>query len=184
MSEFPKSALEIRLTAERLVKFLRENIQDTHGRQEWSYRNFSLLRKFTAEYGAANFPSDEEKEFLWDFVAYIGGKGLLLVAESEWNSAPSEVEQDFEKLLYVRSPLKLMLCRMRTEEDAEGLRSRLSHFAASTCCEYSPAEVFVLYCVWWAGNAERNRDCVYSLQIGGEPSHVPMGSEGFQRVAL
>lgn len=182
MLNFPNSAFEIKQSAERLVKFLRENIQDTAGRPEWSERNFNLLRKFTADYDAANFPSDKEKEFLWDFVAYINGRGILLAAESEWNSEPHEIEKDFEKLLYVRSPLKLMLCRMSTEEQAEGIRTRLSYFAARTCTEFSPAEVFILYCVWWTGEGKENRDRAYILQIAGEPCHVPMGSLGFQPV--
>jgi hypothetical protein len=180
MQEFPNSADEIRESARTLIQFLRENIKDTHDRQGSSYRNFRLLQEFSERYGAMSYPSDNEKEFLWDFVAYMAARGILLAAESEWSTVLTEVDYDFEKLLYVRSPLKLFLCRIRTEEEAEARRSRLSDVARTTCSEFSPSEVFSLYCVWWADNEVNNRDRAYSLQIPGEPIHVQMGSAEFK----
>ena len=180
MPDFPNSVGKIKESALTLVKFLRENIKDTHTRQGWSYQNFRLLQEFSEKYGAVSFPSDDEKEFLWDFVAYIAGHGILLAAESEWSTVPSEVDYDFEKLLYVRSPLKLFLCRTRTADEAEVLRSRLTDVARTTCNGFSPSEVFILYCVWWADQEGNNRDRAYFFQIPGEPVHVPMGSAEFQ----
>jgi len=184
MLEFPNSAEQVRESAHVLVKFLRESIKDTHDRQGWSYQNFKLLGEFSEKYGATSYPSDNENEFMWDFVAYMAKTGILLAAESEWSTVLNEVDYDFEKLLYVRSPLKLFLCRVRTEEEAETLRSRLSEVARTTCSGFSPSEVFILYCVWWADGDGNNRDRAYILQIPGEPMHVPIGSADFQSVTF
>jgi hypothetical protein len=43
----------------------------------------------------------------------------LIAAESEFDKKRKEIEHDFEKLLYVRSPIKLMMRRMKSEADAE-----------------------------------------------------------------
>ena len=75
-----------------------------------------------------------------------------------------------------------MLCRMKTEADAEGIRSGLEDFAKATCREYSPAEVFIIYCVWWSENAADNRDFAYILRIEGEPIHQPIQNEKFQLI--
>ena len=182
MQDFPNSADEIRTLAMDLVKFLKSGIKDTHGEQDWTDQNIHLLQTFSANNGAASFPGDGGKQFLWDFISYAKDRGILLAAESEWKTEPHEVNHDFEKLLYVRSPLKLMLCRVRNEDDAEGVSSRLSQFARSTCSEFSPSEVFIIYCVWFADRLGKNQDRVYSLQISGEPCHAPMGSVDFQPV--
>jgi hypothetical protein len=85
MTGFPNSAHDIKELAYELVKFLRCKIENTKTQIEWSDQNFRLLRKFSKEHGAASFPDREtgEKEFLWDFVGYIQGRGLLLAVESE-----------------------------------------------------------------------------------------------------
>ena len=44
MPDFPNSVGKIKESALTLVKFLRENIKDTHTRQGWSYQNFRLLQ--------------------------------------------------------------------------------------------------------------------------------------------
>lgn len=184
MPDFPDSADKIRLLAMDLVKFLKATIRDTHDRPDWTDRNISMLQEFSACRGAASFPGDGGKQFLWDFIAYVERRGVLLAAESEHNRQPGDVEHDFEKLLYVRSPLKLMLCRVKGEEDADKICSDLSNFARDTCTEFSPAEVFIIYCVWWAGTGGTNRDRAYIMQIDGQPNHVPMGSGGFEALIV
>jgi hypothetical protein len=187
MKSFPNSAHDIETLAHKLVKFLQDKVENTETRTEWSKQNFRLLQEFSKDYEAVCFPDKEagEKEFLWDFVGYIQGRGLLLAVESEWDKKISELKKDFEKLLYVRSPLKLMLCRMKTEADAEEIRSQLQAFAEDTCKEYSPAEVFIIYCVWWAkdeGESRDNRDFAYMLQINGKPVHRPILNERFRLI--
>ena len=189
MYEFPNSAQKIKTLALELVKSLRSETNNTHKQKEWSERNFRLLREFSADHDAASFPSIDvktktrNKQFLWDFVGYVKKRGILIAAESEWNKKPSEIEHDFEKLLYVRSPLKLMLCRMKTEEDAELIRKGLEHVAKTACTEFSSGEVFIIYCVWWTENEGKNRDRAYMLQIAGEPNHQPIGSKRFLPVS-
>jgi hypothetical protein len=182
MPDFPDTAAKVRRLALGLVQFLKTNIEDTHDRRDWTERNLELLRRFAADYDAASFPSEDGGEFLWDFIAYVKERGILLAAESEHDKNPGGIDHDFEKLLYVGSPLKLMMCRMKSEADAESIRQRLYAFMKSTCCEYSTGEAYILYCVWWAGHYEHNRDRAFILQIPGEPTHVAMGDVEFQAV--
>src|SRR6185437_16236482 len=46
-------------------------------------------------------------------------KGVELAVESEWNTAPGEVVYDFEKLMAIKAPLKLMLYRVTKGSKAE-----------------------------------------------------------------
>jgi hypothetical protein len=72
-----------------------------------------------------------------------------------------------------------MLCRIKTEVEAESIRLSLEKVMKSNCKEFSSAEVFIIYCVWWAGKNGNNRDIAYMLQMDGEPSHQPIGSGRF-----
>jgi hypothetical protein len=188
MRDFPNSAHEVRQLALKLVEFLKKNIENTHPpRSNWSRQNFNLLEMF---FGKGEKGLDLDclcmttcSEFLWDFVAYIKERGNLLVAESEWLTDQAELEKDFEKLLYARSPLKLFMCRIRSEEETEAIRSSLEHIMRSCCIYYSPGEVFIIYCVWWALQDGINRDIAYILQLDGEPVYQPIGGEHFEIAA-
>ena len=66
------------------------------------------------------FPNDDRrlkkrgKEWLFDLIWWndlCRRKGVELAVESEWNSHPDEVLYDFEKLLGIKAPLKLMIYR-------------------------------------------------------------------------
>lgn len=190
MRDFPSSAYEIRQLAFKLIEFLKKNIKNTHSRQAWTYQNIDLLQKFLGKEGLGLdcCPNDTEGEFLWDFVAYIKERGLLLVAESEWdNSARDsrfpELERDFDKLLYARSPLKLFMCRMTNTEDAKRICESLQEHIEGNCTYYSSAEVFIIYCVWWAEENGENRDIAYILQMNGEPNYQPIGGKHFEIAA-
>lgn len=190
MREFPRSAHEVRQLASDLIKFLKSNMENTHGRQKWTFHNIDLLQTFFGKEGLGVdfFPNDAEGEFLWDFGAYIEEHGLLLVAESEWdnkerdNTFP-ELEKDFDKLLYARSPLKLFMCWIKHPEMAESICARLQKNIEKNCTYYSPGEVFIIYCVWWAEQNGKNRDIAYILQIDGEPKYQPIIGERFKVVA-
>jgi hypothetical protein len=184
MSIFPESAAEAKNLATKLAGFLHERIKNTQSRDEWSKRNFELLRDFSRGNEADCFPdpANGERQFLWDFIAYVPERGILIAAESEFDKKREEIEHDFEKLLYVRSPIKLMICRMETESDAEEIRSSLQELVRSTCKEYSPAEVFIVYCVWWSQPGGSNRDFAYLLQVQGEPMHREICDEKFERI--
>jgi hypothetical protein len=174
--------------AECLLTTLRQR-GNTSGRRGWTDKNFALLRRFATMQKAQSYPSSSGararrrgKQFLWDFVAYIQGKGLLLAAESEHNNSKHEIERDFEKLLYVRSPLKLMLCRVASEAQANRIKGWLERFMRKTCAWYSPGEVMILYCVWWAERGGANRDFAYMLQLNGNLNYVPLTTEQFRQV--
>jgi hypothetical protein len=192
MRDFPSSADDVRQLALTLIEFLKKNIKDTHGRQRWTCRNFELLQEFFGKgregLGLGCCPNDAESEFLWDFVAYIKERGLLFVAESEWDRGESEIAHDFEKLLYPRSPLKLFICRIdekittaiEAEAEAKRICLALEHNMETTCAYYSPGEVYIVYCVWFAEKNGDNRDIAYILQIDGEPNYQPIGARRFE----
>jgi len=46
-----------------------------------------------------------------DHVLFLkGGGGILLAAESEWHQGDFDIKQDFQKLLYVKAPIKVFVC--------------------------------------------------------------------------
>ena len=183
------SAEQSRNLANELVGFLKSEIHDTHRQEEWTQRNLSLLREFTQTKEAESYPSAKDapieqkaKQFLWDFIAYKPKTGILLAVESEHENKEHSILYDFEKLLYVRSPVKLMMCRVAGEEDALKLRRTAQDFMEQTCTWYSPGEVFVLYCVWWSGHGQDNRDFAYLLQVKGECDYRGISTERFEAV--
>lgn len=169
-----------------LVRHLKQGIHDTHGQAEWNQRNFALLRQFAAKNKANSYPSPELKDpqFLWGFIAHQPQKGILLAAESEHDNHKERILEDFEKLLYVRSPLKLMICRVNHPEDAETqaneIRDCVQEAMQKRCIWYTPGEVYILYCVCWAGASGENRDYAFRLQVNGELEYARLTSELFE----
>jgi len=189
MRDFPNSAHEIRQLALKLVEFLKQNVEYAPTRQEWTCQNYRLLRKFFGKgkdgLGLDCLPNDTEGEFLWDFVVYVKERGILLVAESEWDNKERddifpELEKDFEKLLYARSPLKLLMCWNKNPEQAERIRARLQADIEGICTYYSPGEVFIVYCTWRDEGNGKKEDIPYILQMNGEPKYQPTAGERFE----
>lgn len=111
------------------------------------------------------------------------------MAESEWDNIERdsrfpELEKDFDKLLYARSPLKLFMCRIENPEHAKRICTALQENIAGNCTYYSPGEVFIIYCVWWSEENGKNRDIAYILQIDGEPKYQPIDGEHFEIVPV
>jgi hypothetical protein len=186
------SSAEALFLAKKLINSLHSGIENTHLRPEWTKQNLDLLRAFANEQGAESYPSDpkapdREGQFLWDFIAYKPGHGILLAAESEHDNEKREIARDFEKLLYVRSPVKLMLCRLdhrhRTFDDARAeansIKNEMEKCMRRSCDWYTPGEVFVLYCVWWAEAGGTNRDVAFLLKIEGDLKYAPLGAAEF-----
>jgi hypothetical protein len=191
MLDFPKTANAVRALAEELVSFLKNEIRDTKTQFEWTYQNIRLLDRYYRNQGlACSFTgSPDGPEFLWDFIGYVKEQGNLITVESEWETGHEDIAYDFEKLLYGRSPLKLMMCRLDTkfygeaEKEAERIRSILEEHLKSNCKQYSSGEIFIIYCVCWADKNGNNQDFAYALQIEGEPNHKNVGGDQhFQRL--
>jgi hypothetical protein len=189
MLDFPNSAAKIRTRAVELVEFLKKSINNTNSRPEWTKQNFDSLEEFYKREALQCFPSEDGQQFRWDWVGYVKERGIFIAVESEWelwrNDPPKDYkfEHDFEKLLYVRSPLKLFMCRIdetindisEAEAAAKRICARLKYLMETTCTYYSPAEVFIIYCVWYASKNGPNRDFPYILQIKGKPSYKRVG---------
>lgn len=188
MTDFPKSALETRELAIKLVTHLKGGIKNTQGsRAIWTGRNFALLGAFCCNNDIDPIYSGPNTgpECLWDFMGYMKGKGALICAESEWDTNHAEIAKDFDKLLYGSSPIKIMICRIDTRyptlpeasKEAEAIRALLEGDLKGSCTNYPPGSVFIIYCVWWAEEGGPNRDFPYILQIGGAPNYVSVGYE-------
>jgi hypothetical protein len=185
-SNFPSTASETKALALRLVQHLRQELKDTYNRKEWTARNLDALRSFSNhEYVLTHFPSEgsyKKGEFLYDYIAYQQDTGILIAAESEWNQKLHELQKDFDKLLYVRSPIKVFLFWLRKDEAAiENAFSELTK-CMTWCSEYSPGEVYVLYCRTYTNGDGSNGDHVRWLQIEGEPSHCSLNGKIFEDV--
>lgn len=186
---FNYSPQEIMDMGARLVTHIRSKLPDTTLRSDWTKVNLDVLKSFSffSEPEVSCYPAGEGKdrrpEFLYDFIAYSQAKGILLAAESEWlNRNISEIKHDFEKLLYVRSPLKLMMCRVESEAGADEIRNELYSYMHECCAEYSPGELFIIYCVQWKGDKDQRGDFAFGLQVDGEPMHRSLRTESFQRM--
>lgn len=106
--------------------------------------------------------------------------------ESEHDNKKKSILEDFEKLLYVRSPLKLMMCRISHADDAEKhadqIRDLVQEFMQKTCIWYTPGEFYVLYCVYWLGAKGENRDYAFRLQVNGPLEYASLTSERFEAI--
>lgn len=189
MKEFPRTAEANRELAFRLVQHLRSELSDTRGRLEWTTRNIAALHSFPSDgYDLQHFPplgsSNQKGAFLWDYVAYQQGSGILIAAETEYDSKPHKLKEDFDKLLYVRSPIKLFLFWLNKHEDTyEQVVTDLAEYMDS-CSEYSPGEVFILYCRTWSNDDGSSGDFASWLQIAGEPNPQDATRKTFTRVPL
>jgi len=76
-------------------------------------------------------PSDTSSagEFLVDACWWVDGVGAALVAEFEWGSAWHEIVNDFEKLIVIKAPLKLMIyASSRGEVSAKVTEQRIKEY--------------------------------------------------------
>ena len=182
---FPSTAVGTKELAVRLVQHLKASLRDTHSRDEWTSRNFDALRSFdSGGYELRHLPdhgSYRKGAFLWDYVGYQENSGILIAAESEFDRSKNKLGEDFDKLLYVRAPIKVFLCWLDKDRgDFEGLRNELTEWIR-TCSCYFPGEIFILYCRTWAG-PDGNDDRVYWIQIEGEPCYRDSGTRKFELI--
>lgn len=189
ITDLPRTSAAIKELAVKLVHYLKVERSNTGTRVDWTWKNISLFDSFFRERGCdCNFTASiAGSEFLWDFTAYVPGRGMLLVAESEFDTKPERIAEDFDKLLYSNAPLRLMICRIErnhsTEEaaraEAERVQTMLLGNVQQNCTNYAGGDVIIVYCVWWALPDGRNRDFVYLLQIDGEPQYRDAKGKSF-----
>jgi hypothetical protein len=180
---------QIRKLAYELVDSLREKLNRDHGRGDWTQATFAALRSFRPDgFKLLDYPSSPRKfkkrlrgEFLWDFIAYQKDEGIFLTVESEWDQkGVRSLKHDFEKLFYVKSPLKLMICKTETIPEAKKIAKVLNKFALEFK-HFFPAEVFVLYCRTSKKHSDQ-ADQAFMWQCPGPPPLCGIGPFALERV--
>ena len=102
------------------------------------------------------FPDNDKRrkkprgQWLFDLIWWDdrkGRKGVELAVESEWNANKNEILHDFEKLLSIKSPLKLMIYRVRGN-NKDQIRNEIRKYFLGFCqhvhgenyilCEFQP----------------------------------------------
>jgi len=172
------SSKEILITAKSLISHLVSNRFESEGK-EWTDHNFSRLRSFFKAETEVSFyhrprtgMTEESKEFMWDFLAIQSNGGILLAAESEQAQRQSKgLEHDFEKLLYVFAPLRILISKAATIEEAQQLASSLGEYAKGCCLHFNPGSVFILLFDLWGRDAG---SVAYYWQSGGDPSKLEL----------
>jgi hypothetical protein len=115
-----------------------------------------VLRRAGKELGFMTFPDNDKRlskargQTLFDLIWWDdrpGRKGVALAVESEWNANQGDILHDFEKLLFIKSPLKLMIYRVRGKNKdliREAIKEYLLHFRQHVhgenyiLCEFQP----------------------------------------------
>jgi|GEM_PF-2951049 len=167
----------VRKLADELVKTLTEGLAKSR-RTKWTANGFDVLRNFRPlgmnlqEFCRLPDSKGQKRgEFLWDYIAYEQGEGILLAVESEWDfENEHDLKHDFEKLLYVNSPLKLMLCRATTGAIADDIARKLGAYANEAFSHFGPGEIYILYCR--VDSPEQSDKC-YLWQDSREPTPRP-----------
>jgi hypothetical protein len=143
-------------TAHGLVDHLKSQIKDATGRR-WTDQNFDALRSFAQQidptlscFHKPRLDHEEDRhEFLWDFIASVPGQGIVLAAESEQESSTAnkfvDLCHDFEKLLYVFAPLRVLITKATSEKHAEELAGKLAQYANGCCQNFNPGSAFILH---------------------------------------
>jgi hypothetical protein len=180
---------EILKAAHRLAQHLHDGYQDPRG-DEWTDHVFGMLCDFSESLGLDKSTDCCHKrhakhgEFLWDFIAYKPEYGILLAAESEQHTTTKgqkiDLRHDFEKLLYVFAPIRLLMCKAKDETHAEELRNDLNEYAGRCCQHFNSGAVFLIhFCLW-----NEKGTSTYLWQCSGEPAKHNPESLDFNRLAL
>ena len=178
---FPASGAEIKQLGVLLIEHLR-TIPDTHEQKEWTSANLKALRTFRMPNSdLQHFPpspdSNQKNAFLWDYIAYQQGHGILVVAESEHNYKDVDgLKHDFEKLFYAIAPIKLFMFIGHREQEVDQrtdtIVAKLRAYMTECCSRFMPGELYILYCRTWKRDDGNSGDRAYFLQIPGEPGDI------------
>ena len=76
-----------------------------------------------------------KKGHFWDYIAYQQDSGILIVAETEFDSKINKLLEDFDKLLYAKAPIKVFMFWLdKNEESFEEVVAQIAEHMAS-CSE-------------------------------------------------
>jgi hypothetical protein len=164
-------ASEIRQCANELIEYLAD-LPDAKG-DPWTQENFRRLDEFARRKNPAiesyYLKHSEKKEFLWDFIASSAEAGIFIAAESEQAVADegkvTGLKHDFEKLLYVYSPIRILITKARNAGHAKELSEKLAEYAHGCCLSFNPGSVFILHFGLWYDEGTVS----YIWQSEGEP---------------
>jgi len=134
---FDMSASDCREFARSVVNHIENFEGSPESATQWTARNLGALRTFSKFHypdcvtylAGKHDPSEDQKgEYLFfDFLAYVPKRGFLIAAETEFvNKTIESLQSDFEKLLYLHAPCKIMMCRASSLADAERIANELS----------------------------------------------------------
>ena len=177
--QFEHSSKNYLKIANELIAHLKAAIDKSERRKEWTAINLQTLRDFVSDglnmtyYPAPIDPTaDPSKrsrvkgEFLWDHMSCTE-EDVIFIAESEWDSDLGELKRDFEKLLYTRCPIKLMMCGGWTDRD--DIAAKLSEYARQCSQNFGPGEIFILFFVGWPeDDGKRPNHEAFMWQVPGE----------------
>jgi hypothetical protein len=174
---FPATAAETYQLARSLVLHLKRSVRDTKQQEEWTSMNLESLRLFADHgYELKHYPPDstsnQKGAFLWDYIAYQQGTGILIAAESEHRNKGTSLREDFEKLFYVHAPIKVFLFLEGKNADLiNGHVKDLRDYMSACCSRFTAGDVFILYCRTWSDGNDNNEDQAFLLQVPGRQSN-------------
>ena len=196
------SAAECLEFALRLVASIGSFPRDPKERPDWTEGNLEALYAFVeSDYVKSrfpdpvhylarkhDFPARKIGEYLsFDYSVYVpsarsfetspAGRGFLIFAESEFHKSLDGIKADFEKLLYVRAPCKVMMCWASQPSRATVIAKELSDYAHSNCNQFSPGEVYVLYFSNWGTAATEPAFLWQAPEIPSSESEIPFKFE-------
>jgi hypothetical protein len=124
----PMDSIEL---ARKIHASVRHRLDPTGYFSEWTRQLFTSLAEIGDSLGYERYYSGSEG-FLLDFVWYEKPKhSIVLGVEIEWSSEESKYEPvsyDFEKLMQVKAPLKLMVYQNSEDtEKSKKVRDKLSN---------------------------------------------------------
>jgi hypothetical protein len=171
---FEHSSANYLKTAGDLISHIRKQLGSPGERKEWTEENLDALRTFSIKGEQMSwFPEKDTSkrsglkgQFLWDYMGCTNDD-VIIIAESEWLSSSGELKHDFEKLLYTRCPIKVMLCG-RWNRDGRVIADELMIYAKECSTNFAPGEVFILFCVGWKEDGTIRNDQVFQWQVPGE----------------
>jgi hypothetical protein len=109
---------------------------------------------------------EESQEFMLDFCCMDGASHeMLFAAESEWGEKDGDVEDDFQKLVYTKARVKMMIFGMGKPSEFE----RVKKFLGAYPCNI-PGDTYILAQISWEGTVKgwkltinQNRDIEESI---------------------